>query len=322
MDEVLVIENLTVVYTKNGKRIKAVDRVDLKVNQGDMIGIVGESGSGKSTLAHAVMGLLPSNGFIAEGKIRLLGYEITRLNDDEMRKIRWKEFSMVFQKSMNALSPVHKIGEQMKEAVIVHEPEIGETEVESRMKKVLDMVNLPHRVLKSYPHELSGGMMQRVMIALALINNPKFVIFDEATTALDVVTQGQILDEIKNLVERLSLTGMVITHDIGVVAEICNKIAVMYAGRIVEEGPKEKILYDPLHPYTKALISSHPELAEGGSRMRGIPGNLPDLSKEIKGCVFAERCPHAEKICFDDRPGFVKISGRKVACFKIKEVEE
>jgi len=321
MDEVLIVENLTVLYMKDGRKIRAVDQVELKIKRGDMVGIVGESGSGKSTLAHTIMGLLPENAIVPEGRIDLLGHDILNLSESEMREIRWKKFSMVFQKSMNALSPVHRIREQMLEALIIHNPNIDGKRAEERMKRVLKMVNLPYRVLRSYPHELSGGMMQRVMIALALINDPEFIIFDEATTALDVVTQGQILDEIKNLVGELSLTGMVITHDIGVVAEICNRIAVMYAGRIVEEGSKDEVLFDPLHPYTKALISSHPEIAEKEGKMRGIPGSLPDLSKEIKGCVFAERCPYARKICFEEKPEFMSIGERKVACFQLQEVK-
>jgi peptide/nickel transport system ATP-binding protein len=262
MREVLRIEDLSVRYRMENKEIRAVEDLSITIYQGEIVGFVGESGSGKSTLAHAVMKLLPPNAYIKKGKIVLLGYDIVSMSENEIRKVRWKDFSIVFQKSMNSLSPVHKIGEQMKEAILIHNPGVSQAEVYERLKNLLKMVNLPPRVLKSYPHELSGGMMQRVMIALALVNYPKFVIFDEATTALDVVTQGQIIDEIKKLVKELSLTGMVITHDMGVVAEMCDKIAVMYAGRLVEFGDRETILYSPLHPYTKALISSLPDFID------------------------------------------------------------
>jgi peptide/nickel transport system ATP-binding protein len=321
MSSILEITNLIVRYKIKNKEIHAVEDVSLSVNKEEFVGIVGESGSGKSTMAHAIVKLLPPNAYIKNGKVNLLGYDLTNMTDEEVMKVRWKDFSIVFQKSMSALSPVHRIDDQMMEAIKLHNPQISQQDIESRLNKLLQMVNLPKRVLKSYPHELSGGMMQRVMIALALVNFPKFVIFDEATTALDVVTQGQIIEEIRQLVKELSLTGMVITHDIGVVNELCDKIAVMYAGKLVEYGSKSDIIHNPYHPYTKALISSLPDFMKERGEFAGIPGNLPDLSQPPKGCIFAPRCPLGDEKCFEQVPPLLKNDDRQVACFKVKEVK-
>lgn len=314
---VLHIEDLTVRYAVNKKQIRAVEDLNLSVKKGRFVGVVGESGSGKSTLAHAIMRLLPKNARIIKGKIELFGQDIISMSDDELAKIRWKEFSMVFQRSMNALSPVHKVGVQMSEALTIHNPQMNEEKIRERLESLLSMVNLPVRVLDCYPHQLSGGMMQRVMIALALVNSPKFVILDEATTALDVVTQGQIIEELKILIQKFSLTGMVISHDLGVVAELCDDIAVMYAGRLMEYGNKDEVINKPLHPYTKALVSSLPELSERGGRLYSIPGNLPDLSCEINGCVFANRCQFVSDECFKTTPLTVGFENRYVSCLKV-----
>jgi len=321
MNPILEITNLTVRYKIKDKEIYAVEDVSLVINKEEFVGIVGESGSGKSTMAHAIVRLLPPNGYVKSGKVNLLGYDLIKMSDEEVMKVRWKDFSIVFQKSMSALSPVHRVDDQMTEAIKLHNSQISQQEIEARLDKLLQMVNLPKRVLRSYPHELSGGMMQRVMIALALVNFPKFVIFDEATTALDVVTQGQIIEEIRQLVKELSLTGMVITHDIGVVSELCDKIAVMYAGKLVEYGSKNDIIHNPYHPYTKALISSLPDFMKERAEFSGIPGNLPDLSQPPKGCIFAPRCPLADEICFEQVPPLLENDNRQVACFKVKEVK-
>lgn len=314
---VLDVEDLTVRYTVGKKQIHAVEDLNVSVKKGKFLGVVGESGSGKSTLAHAIMRLLPKNAHVIKGKIELLGHQITSMSDSELEKFRWKEFSMVFQRSMNALSPVHKIGTQMSEALIVHNPQMDEREIKERLESLLSTVNLPVRVLECYPHQLSGGMMQRVMIALALVNSPKFVILDEATTALDVVTQGQIIEELKILIEKFSLTGMVISHDLGVVAELCDDVAVMYAGRLMEYGGKDQVIHRPLHPYTKALVASLPDFAEKGGKLYSIPGNLPDLSKQINGCVFAARCDLASQECLETIPPVVEFEGHHVACLKV-----
>jgi len=315
---VLNVQNLTVRYLLGKKLIHAVEKVTILVKENEFLGVVGESGSGKSTLAHAVMRLLPRNAHVLEGTIELLGREITQMNEEELRKLRWKEFSMVFQRSMSALSPVHKIEDQISEALLIHNPQMSSNQIRERLESVLKMVNLPLRVLSCYPHQLSGGMMQRVMIALALVNLPKFIILDEATTALDVVTQGQIIEELKSLIKELSLTGMVISHDLGVVSELCDKIAVMYAGRLVEYGRKDDIIHRPLHPYTKALVASLPDHVEKGGKLYSIPGTLPDLSKPIQGCVFAGRCPLVSDECLETTPPLCDENGRSVACLKVR----
>ncbi len=296
-----------------------MENINFEVDEGDVLGIVGESGSGKSTLAYGIIKLLPLNAYFKNGQIYLFGKDIIKATSNEIKEDRWKKYSMVFQNSMNALSPVHKIGEQIKEAIRIHQPYLSQEEMKKRMEEIMEMVNLPARILKSYPHELSGGMMQRTMIALALINDPNFVIFDEATTALDVITQGQILYEVKNLVEKLRFTAMFITHDIGVVAEVCNKIMVMYAGKLMEFGPLEEVIYHPLHPYTKALLKSHPDFLKPGEEMKGIAGSLPDLTKPFRGCIFAPRCEFASEMCFENEPQEININGRKVACFKVRQ---
>ncbi|KUK03903.1 MAG: Oligopeptide transport ATP-binding protein OppD [Euryarchaeota archaeon 55_53] len=314
---VLNVQDLTVHYKISKKVIHAVENVSFKVEDGEFVGIVGESGSGKSTLAHTIIRLLPINAIVVDGRIELLGYDVLSLGEEDMRKIRWKEFSMVFQKSLNALSPVHKVGNQLADAMKAHNPNLTEEEIIDRLKQLLRMVNLPERVLKAYPHQLSGGMMQRIMIALALLNHPKFIIFDEATTALDVVTQGQIIEEIKSLVKSLSLTGLVISHDLGVVSELCDEIVVMYAGRLVEHGTTEQILQQPLHPYTQGLVRSLPDFAQEKKKLSGIPGNLPDLSQPVDQCVFAPRCPIATEECFKTVPNIEEVDGRRVACLKV-----
>ncbi|HOJ88174.1 MAG TPA: ABC transporter ATP-binding protein [Pseudothermotoga sp.] len=314
---VLEIKDLTVRYTIGRKEIHAVENLSISVKEGRFLGVVGESGSGKSTLAHTVMRLLPKNAYVLKGQIKLLGHEILSMSEDDIRQLRWKEFSMVFQRSMNALSPVHKIGVQMSEALMIHNPQMSEEQIKNRLESLLGAVNLPVRVLDCYPHQLSGGMMQRVMIALALVNSPKFVILDEATTALDVVTQGQIIEELKNLIGKFSLTGMVISHDLGVVAELCDDIAVMYAGRLMEYGSKDGIIHSPFHPYTKALVGSLPDFGKKGGRLYSIPGNLPDLSQEMNYCVFASRCEIASKECFEEVPFHVEVQGHRVACLKV-----
>lgn len=313
----LSVKDLSVHYRIGRKTIYAVDHVSFEVEEGKFVGIVGESGSGKSTLAHAVMRLLPPNAVVAGGKIELLGHDVLSLSEEEIRKIRWKEFSMVFQKSLNALSPVHKVGEQLVDAMKIHNPHLSESEIAGRLKQFLNMVNLPERVLKMYPHQLSGGMMQRVMIVLALLNQPKFIILDEATTALDVVTQGQIIEEVKSLIRKLSLTGLVISHDLGVVSELCDEVVVMYAGRLAEIGKTEQILQEPMHPYTQGLVRSLPDFARGNKKLYGIPGNLPDLSQTVQHCVFAPRCPIAAEECFRTIPKLEEIGDRKVSCFKV-----
>lgn len=311
----LEIKNLNVIYKVKGKEIKAVKDFVLNVESQDSIGIVGESGSGKSTLAMAILQLLSHKTSEITGQILFQGSDLLKINEEELRKIRWKDIAVVFQKSMNSLSPVHKIGVQMSDIYKVHEPKTKDKEIKERILELFNLVNLPHRVFDYYPHELSGGMMQRVSIALSLIFYPKLLILDEATTALDVVTQGQILDEILMLEEKLKLTRIMITHDLSIVASTCKKIAVMYAGYLLEFGYVSDVLIKPKHPYTKELLASYPSLTGKKEELTGIKGSLPNLSMEPKGCIFADRCKKAKEICFIKSPEMIDLSKEwKVVC--------
>ena len=291
--------------------------VSLNVEEEDSVGIVGESGSGKSTLAMGILRLLPENITEIEGQAVLNGKDLLSLSRKELNEVRWVDISVVFQKAMNALSPVHRIGEQMEDIYHVHFPNTPKAEVKKRIYELLKMVNLSERVYSSYPHELSGGMMQRVAIALSLIFQPKVLIMDEATTALDVVTQTQILNEIMELEKTMKVARIMITHDMSVVSSTCKHVVVMYAGRIMESGKVEDVLVNPKHPYTKGLMQSFPSFTGEKTNLRGIEGNLPDMSVLPTGCVFAPRCPFAKEHCFKEIPKLKEVKpGWNVACFE------
>lgn len=292
----LEIRDLNVTYQMKDRRIAAVEHVSLDIEEKKPLGIVGESGSGKSTLAMAVLRMLPQ-GTAVEGEVKLNGKNLLSMKAEELQKVRWKEMSVVFQKSMNILSPVHKIGRQLTDMYAVHEPQASKREIQDRMLELLELVNLPGRVLKSYPHELSGGQLQRVSIAASLMHNPPLVILDEATTALDVITQGQIIEEIRKLRDVMNVTWMLITHDISVVSSCCDQIAVMYAGRLMEYGTVSQVIHRPSHPYTQGLLRSFPSLHGEKSGLKGMPGSMPDLSAKPQGCVFAGRCRWATEKC-------------------------
>ena len=312
----LEINHVNISYVTPVKTVYAVQDVSLTVEEQDSVGIVGESGSGKSTLAMGILRLLPENIIRTEGQALLNGQDILSMDEKTLRAVRWKEMAVVFQKSMNALSPVHRIGAQMEDIYRVHYPNESKDAIRRRIYELLETVNLSERVYTSYPHELSGGMMQRVSIALALIFKPKLLIMDEATTALDVVTQTQILNEIMELEKTLKIARIMITHDMSVVASTCKKVVVMYAGRIMEQGKVEDVLVSPAHPYTKGLMNSFPSFTGEKTNLRGIPGSLPDMSIRPVGCVFADRCPYAEDRCRTALPPLAEYNGRKVACFK------
>ncbi len=295
------------VETKDG--IKPILKgVNLTVNSGETHAIMGPNGSGKSTLASAVLRLLPQRITQVDGEILYNGKDLLKLTKDEMDALRWTDLSIVFQKSMSALSPVHKVGAQMEDVYRVHFPNAEKEEIKQRVYDLFKVVNLSDRVYELYPHELSGGMMQRVSIALSLLHNPRLLVLDEATTALDVVTQSQILREIMSLEQNLNVTRIMITHDVSVVASTCKKIAVMYAGDIVEVGLCEEIFYNAKHPYSWALLSSLPQLGVKGEPLYSIKGTPPNLFNEIKGDAFAPRNPRALKIDFEIRPPYFEVS--------------
>ncbi len=316
----LEISDLNIRYLLKGRESLACDRVELCVEQGDSVGIIGESGSGKSTLALGLLGLLPKDITRAEGKILFQNENLLELDDAARAKTRWKALSAVFQKSMNTLSPVHKIGRQIEGIYRVHVPDAKPADCRALAKELFEKVNLPESVYNLYPHQLSGGMIQRVSIALSLMFHPSLIVFDEATTALDVVTEGQILREIVRLQESEEMTFLMITHNIGVVSSSCKKVAVLYAGRIMETGLTVDILRRPRHPYTQGLLRSFPSFTGEKSSLRGITGNLPDLSEPHAGCIFAPRCARARENCRIERPPLQQIApGWSAACFYAKE---
>lgn len=266
-------------------------------------------------MAMGMLRILPENSIEMTGSALFMGKDLISISHEEMNRLRWKEIAVVFQKAMNALSPVHRIGTQIEDIYRVHEPRATKAEIHDRTMELLRMVNMPERVYRLYPHEMSGGMLQRVAIVISLLHSPKLLVFDEATTALDVVTQGQILEEVVAMEKTIEMTRIMITHDMSVVASSCRKVAVMYAGELVEIGMVRDVLKQPLHPYTQGLMSSFPSLKGEKKQLRAIPGFLPDLSDPPAGCAFASRCPHCTQQCLSQKPVLRDMpDGRRVAC--------
>ena len=315
MGAILTVKDLNVTYINKTRRVMAVRRASFSIDKGDSLGIVGESGSGKSTLAMALLRLHPKSTEIT-GEALFDGKDLFSISEAEMNELRWMKLAVVFQKAMNALSPVHRISTQIEDIYRVHCPNASGEEIQERAMALLKLVNLPPRVYRLYPHEMSGGMLQRVAIAISLLHHPQLLIFDEATTALDVVTQGQILREILEMEKTLETTRIMITHDMSVVATTCNKVAVMYAGELMEFGMVKDVLTRPRHPYTQGLQDSFPSLKGENPKLLSIPGFLPDLSKDIPGCVFAPRCAHATERCRREKPPMTKTSeAGQAACW-------
>lgn len=290
-------------FTPAGE-VKALNGVSFSMDEGEVLGIVGESGSGKSVTAYSIMGLTAYPGKLIGGTIRFNGHEIEKMTDKDFRKIRGNEVSIIFQDPMTSLNPVYTIGNQITEVIRLHTDK-DKKQAYERAKELLELVgiNEPTKRLKQYPHELSGGMRQRVMIAIALACEPKLLIADEPTTALDVTIQAQILDLMQDLRKKLGMSIIMITHDLGVVASMCEKIAVMYAGHIVEYGTADEIFYEPKHEYTKGLIKSIPKLnVESKERLVPIEGQPVDLLNPPAGCPFAPRCSKCMKICLKQTP--------------------
>lgn len=312
----ITIKNLTTAFRVRDTYLKAVDRVDLHIDEGEVMGLAGESACGKSTLAYSILRLLPANGEIQGGEILLNGRDLVKMGDDELRKIRWKEIAMIFQGAMNALNPTMTVNEQIMEAILAHEDTTKE-EAEGRTLKLFDQVEISERFLKSYSHELSGGMKQRIMIAMALACKPRFLIADEATTALDVIVQKHILDLMKHIQEELNLSMLFITHDLSVIAQTCDQCAIMYAGNIVEIADIESIFLEHLHPYTKALISAFPDIRTG-KKILGIPGAPPNLIHPPPGCRFHPRCPLTQDVCKRVEPVLEMKNEHLVACHMVK----
>lgn len=320
MSEKLVeVRNLrTHFYTEDGV-VPSVDGVNLYINKGETLGVVGESGCGKSVTSLSIMRLIPQPpGKIVDGEIIFEGSDLLKKSESEMRKIRGNDISMIFQEPMTSLNPVYTVGDQIAEAIELHQ---GLSHRDA-INKAIDMLRLvgipvPERRVKEYPHQLSGGMRQRVMIAMALSCNPKLLVADEPTTALDVTIQAQILELMKKLKKDLGMAIMLITHDLGVVAEMCERVVVMYAGKVVEEGDVVSIFKNPLHPYTEGLLQSIPRLDQDNrEKLHVIEGVVPNPLHLPAGCRFAPRCPYAEERCSAAQPELSEVGpGRKVACF-------
>ena len=313
----LGVQSLAVEYG----RVRAVDGVDLQIGAGEILGLAGESGCGKSTVANAIMQILRPPAHIVEGSITFQGEDLTHKSTEELRKFRWRNVSMVFQSAMNALNPVMRVGDQFVDMMQAHES-IAKRRATVRAGELLELVGMDRRLVQAYPHELSGGMRQRVIIAMALALSPELVILDEPTTALDVVVQREILQEVEALKRDFGFAVLFITHDLSLLLEFADRIAIMYAGEIVETGPAEQLASTPLHPYTQGLIQSFPPLTGPRARLTGIEGSPPDLRDMPSGCRFHPRCPHClpENAALylrqtTERPRLREITpGHSVAC--------
>ncbi|RJX29715.1 MAG: ABC transporter ATP-binding protein [Desulfarculus sp.] len=311
----LSVENLCIGYRTAQGLLKAVEGVNFTLEAGSSLGLVGESGCGKTTIGMALMGLLPPNGRISEGRIVLDGVDLAALSEEELRAVRWRDVAMIFQAAMNALNPVQRVSRQMTEAISTHRPELGKEELLGQVEGLFQLVGLPLARLHDYPHQYSGGMKQRAIIAMALALNPKLIIADEPTTALDVVVQDQILKETKALQDKFHMGIIFISHDISIVAEVCQHIGVMYAGQLVESGSTEQVFYSPRHPYTMALVNSFPTLTGERKELTPIPGEPPNLIGVIPGCRFCDRCPRSEAFCKLEPPSWQEVAaGHRVLC--------
>jgi len=293
----LQVQNLTVNYRTLSGWVRAAEGVNFEVEEGIALGLAGESGCGKTTVAMSLLKILPRGGVIRRGRVVFDGTDLVPLSEASMRKIRWKGISIVFQGAMNALNPVYKVGDQIGEAIKTHEPGVSGADVKSRVEMLLETVGIEPSRADNFPHEFSGGMRQRALIAMALAASPKMLIADEPGTALDVIVQAQTLKLLRDLKDRLGLSMIMISHDLSIIAETCEKLAIMYAGKIVEYGDTRSIFRNPMHPYTQGLIKAFPSIKGERVRLTSIPGQPPDLLHPPPACRFNPRCPYVMDIC-------------------------
>ncbi len=315
----LEIENLNVEYHVDKEVVHALNGVSFKLEKGKTIGLVGETGAGKTTTGLSILRLIPSPPGVVHGNIRVLGKDINSLSEKQMEAIRGNEVSMIFQDPMTSLNPTKTVEDQIAEVIRLHE-KCKKKEAIDKARDMLQMVGIPGERGVEFPHQFSGGMKQRVVIAMALACSPDILIADEPTTALDVTIQAQVLDMIRELKRRYNMSMIMITHDLGIVAEICDKVAIVYAGSIVEYGTLEDIFNRTSHPYTVGLFGSLPNMDDRTQRLKPIPGLMPDPTRLPEGCPFSPRCPHATEACHKTKPGYVDLGGEHVvACHLFKE---
>jgi len=319
-DVLLSVRDLVVEFPTRVGVLTAVDRVSFDIRQGEVLGVVGESGAGKSMTGAAIIGLIEPPGHVAGGSVHIAGERIDHLPAETMRHVRGKQIGMVFQDPLTSLNPLYTIAQQLIETIRTHLP-MNEAQARERAIALLDEVGIPaaSRRIDDYPHQFSGGMRQRVVIALALCAEPRLVIADEPTTALDVSVQSQIIDVLKRMCADHGTAIMLITHDMGVIAEAADRVAVMYAGRVAEIGPVRDVIKHAKHPYTHGLMGSIPTLMHDEDRLTQIPGSMPRLTEIPPGCAFSPRCPKAFERCFSDQPQPVDVEGRQVACLLYDE---
>ncbi|WP_408011500.1 ABC transporter ATP-binding protein [Pseudalkalibacillus sp. A8] len=321
MEPILKVENLTAHYITDKGAAKAVDDVSFSVGKGEMLGLIGESGCGKTTVAQSILRLLEYPGKIMAGKVTLGEKDLIKASDKELENIRWKEISVIPQSAMNALNPVYTIGDQIIESILIHEP-VTKKEAITRTKELLELVGIDQERWKAYPHEFSGGMKQRVAIAMALSCNPKLIISDESTTGLDVLNQAQIIALLKKLQQELDLSIILISHDLPMVTAVCDRIVIMYAGKIIEWADTSDILKNPRHSYTRGLLNATPDISQLDKKVTSIPGTVPNLISPPEGCRFYSRCPDAMVLCKMGSPGLTEVGKHHyTACFLEEAVQ-
>jgi len=318
---ILEIEDLTVQYRIESRYLTAVDDVSFAINAGDALGIVGESGSGKSTLAFAVLGILPENARVTSGRVLFEGRDLLQMSEAEVRReVRWKKISMIFQSSMNALNPVYRVGSTLAD-VARYKEGLSQSEAEKKVASLYELVGIDPSRMRSYPHQYSGGMKQRAVIAMSLICKPVLILADEPTTALDVVVQDQILKKLKELQKELGISFILISHDVGVIGAACERVAVMYGGKVFEMGFTKELFSEPNNPYTRALLQCFPDLKNPKKRLKGIPREISEVAMSTTGCLFAPRCAYAKDICRSNAPPMHEVKpGHFSLCHFAKEL--